>query len=81
MKNTPAQQAAVNTALAELACELSNNADHYRGLAKDLALELLQNPDAHDAGKKKFTAQHHLIRAEIYRTSANIAVNRQVTSK
>lgn len=78
MKNTPAQQAAVNAALAELACELNNNAEHFRDLAKDISLELLQKPFSGDVEKKKFTAQQHLVRSEIYRTCSNICVGRQV---
>jgi hypothetical protein len=78
MKKKPSlEQAAANAALAELACSLSTHADHFRDLAKEIALDLLQKPYAPDVEKKKFNAQQHLVRSEIYRTCSNIAVGRQ----
>ncbi|MCX6896303.1 MAG: hypothetical protein NTZ16_12560 [Verrucomicrobia bacterium] len=51
---------------------LETQAAHFHGLAKDIALELLQRPDHPDAAKKKHTAQMHLIRAESFRTSIKL---------
>lgn len=51
---------------------LTVEADRYKNLAKDIALDLLQNPSAPDADKKKHSAQMHLIRAETFRTSIKL---------
>ena len=51
---------------------LTVEADRYRNLAKDIDLDLLQNPTAADAEKKKHTAQMHLIRAKTFRTSIKL---------
>ena len=51
---------------------LNHEADRYRDLAKEIALDLLQNPFAPDAEKKKHTAQMHLIRAETFRTAVKL---------
>lgn len=51
---------------------LETQADHYRNLAKDIALDLLQKPGQADAEKLRHTAQMHLIRAESFRTSIKL---------
>lgn len=51
---------------------LETQAAHYHGLAKDIALDLLQRPDQPDAAKLKHKAQMHLIRAESFRTSIKL---------
>lgn len=51
---------------------LQTEADRYRDLAKDIALDLLQNPFAPDVEKKKHTAQMHLIRAETFKTAIKL---------
>ena len=52
-----------------IASALDAEADRYRDLAKDLALECLIKPD----DRKAYTAKMHLIRAESFRTAATMA--------
>ena len=59
------------TAKAQIVA-LNTQADHYHNLAKEIALDLLQRPDHPEAGKKKHTAQMHLIRAESFRTATKL---------
>lgn len=51
---------------------LNQQAFHYRNLAKEIALDLLQNPSAADVEKKKFAAQMHLVRAEAFTTAVKL---------
>ena len=48
---------------------LNAEADRFRNLAKDLALDCLLKPDE----QKAYTAKMHLIRAETFRTAATMA--------
>lgn len=58
--------------LKEQIAALETEAARHKELAKNIALDLLQNPFCADAEKKKATAHDHLIRAEAYKTSQKI---------
>lgn len=51
---------------------LNNEAQRFTELAKDISLDLLKNPFAPDAEKKKRKAEDHLIRAETFKDAAAI---------
>jgi hypothetical protein len=57
-----------------ISAKLETEAVRFTERAKEIALDVLKNPSASDAAKKRFTAECHLIRAETYKAAARIAL-------
>jgi hypothetical protein len=58
--------------LKEIKTKMNAEADRYTTKARDIAYDLLQNPQRADAEAKKRLALDHTIRAEVFRTAANL---------
>ena len=60
---------------------LDREAQRFTSLAKDLALNVLKNPDGICAFKNKRQAEDHLVRAETFKDAARIVAGHSSNRK